>query len=122
MVHEDAPHGLGPDGQEVGLPLPLDPVLTHQPHVGLGDQLGGLKGVLGPLPPHEPPGDPAELVVDEGEAAHGGAIPGVQGLEDPGHFVATGGVFGHSLDLKILLAGLERDSKRHDNRLMNRGD
>ena len=50
MVHEDAAHHFGGDGQEVRAVLPIDPILVDQPQVGFVNERGRLQGVVAPLP------------------------------------------------------------------------
>src|SRR2546427_8047474 len=46
-VDEDAPHGLGGDGEEMGAPLPLPPVFAGKFEPGFMHQGGRLKGSPG---------------------------------------------------------------------------
>src|SRR5215475_451876 len=52
VVHQDAPHQLRSDPEEVRPVLPVDTLLFDQPQVGFVDQGRGLQRVAGTLPPH----------------------------------------------------------------------
>src|SRR6516164_3785344 len=81
-IHEDAAHGLGRGGEEVTASVEL--LVTDETQVRLVDQGGGVKGVAGRFGGQARGGEPAQLVVDEGQKI-GGSLA-----------VAPGGGFEHS--------------------------
>jgi len=73
VIHQDAAHDDGGGGEKVRAALPVRGVVAQQPQISFVYQGGGLKGVVGTLPPHEVPGEGAELVVDQGDQIGFGA-------------------------------------------------
>lgn len=67
VVDEDAAHGLGGDGEEVGTAGEACLGLVDELEVGLVDEGGGLEGVAGAFASEEGAREGAELVVDEWE-------------------------------------------------------
>ena len=65
-LHKNATHQLRRDGKEVRSILPSHPLIVDQSDIGLIDQRGGLKAVVGSLAPHVAMGKPAELGVHDG--------------------------------------------------------
>ena len=65
VVHEDAPHRLRRDGEEVRAVLPLHPVETRQLRVGLVRQRGRIQSVIAPFPAQRAMRQPPQLVVDD---------------------------------------------------------
>ena len=52
MLHQNAPHQLGRNREEMRAILPLHPLIIHQAHVGFIDQGRRLEAVAGPLTFH----------------------------------------------------------------------
>jgi hypothetical protein len=44
-IHQDMPHQLGGDAEEMGAVLPPHLPQINQPHIGFVDQRGGLQGM-----------------------------------------------------------------------------
>ncbi len=65
MIHQDAAHDIGSEGEEVRAVAPVDGALIHQPDKGLVNQSSSLNGVVGSLPPQVPRGHRAQLVVKQ---------------------------------------------------------
>jgi hypothetical protein len=72
VVHQDPPHRPRRNGVEVSAVAVLETGLVGRPEVDLVDQAGGAQGVIAALATERPPGDPAQLVVDQRvEPVHG---------------------------------------------------
>ena len=86
MVDQDAFHGLGCGGVEVGAVLPGEVAWAQEFEVGLVDEGSGGEGVVGALAQEVELRGAAELVVDEGEelVARGGVACGGSGEEEGG--------------------------------------
>jgi hypothetical protein len=67
VVHEDAPHHLRGDAEEVGAVLPLHAALVHQAQVGLVHERRRLERVLRGLAAHRPRRAPPQLGVHLGQ-------------------------------------------------------
>jgi hypothetical protein len=68
LVHQDASHGLGRGGEEMGAALPGGTaVRADEPEVSLVDECGGLKGLTGFLLRKVARGEFAEFLIDQGE-------------------------------------------------------
>jgi hypothetical protein len=65
VIHEDATHDAGRNGEEVRAVVPRDGLRVHEPEIGLVDERGGLEAVACPLAGPTAPRDVVELVVDE---------------------------------------------------------
>ena len=63
-VDEDAPHGLGGDGQEVGAVLPRDALDADETEIGFVDEAGGLDRVGRAFAAEARPREAAKLLVD----------------------------------------------------------
>src|SRR5579871_1023036 len=86
MVHQDAPHQLRRDSEEMCAILPLHARIVHQAHIGFIYQCGGLQAVAGVFPFQVAPRQPPQLFVNDGgelfERALISAAPGVQERAD----------------------------------------
>ena len=78
VVDEHLPHGPRRRREQVAPVRRLvEDRLAQQPDHGLVDHRGGREGVVGPLPPHQARGDPAQLVIDQREElTPGPLVPG----------------------------------------------
>jgi len=89
-VHQDAPHDLSRDGEEVRPVLPADARQVHQPDVGFMDQSRGLKGSA-IARPHVPPGQPLQLPVHmRDQIVQGRRLSPPPGLQQAGDLLACG--------------------------------
>jgi hypothetical protein len=66
QIHQDAPHQLGGDTEEVGAVLPVHFFHVHQPQVSLIDQSSGLQGLAGPFLGYVALRQPVQLPVYNG--------------------------------------------------------
>jgi hypothetical protein len=64
-VHQDAPHDLRRDGEEMRPILPVDPLPVHEAYIGLVNQRGGLQRDARLFPAQVLPGQLTKLSVDE---------------------------------------------------------
>ena len=69
VVHQDAPHHLRGDAEELRATLPGDAILACQPEVRLVHQCGGLQRVVWPFAAKVRRGSPPQFTVDEWEQA-----------------------------------------------------
>ena len=87
MIHEDLPHGLSGNGQEMGPALPIDARLTDEFQVGFVDQRGRLKSMVLSFPAQVPRGKDPQFGVDvRKQLLCGMAVPRfefLQELRDP---------------------------------------
>src|ERR1700677_4402810 len=65
MVDQNAPHQLSSNPIELSAALPMGRMLANQLEISFVNQSSGLKGMVRPLAPHIPAGQPFELVVDQ---------------------------------------------------------
>src|SRR5262249_32740181 len=65
VVHEDPPHRLRRDPEEVSPVLPVDAPLIDETEVGLVHEGGRLERVIGSLGPEVGGGEPPQLPVNE---------------------------------------------------------
>jgi hypothetical protein len=65
VIHEDAPHHLRRDAEELRAVLPLCAVLIDQPQVGFVNECGRLQRVIGALTPQVGLGPTMEVLVDQ---------------------------------------------------------
>src|SRR5277367_2981834 len=65
MVDQNAPHQLGSNPIELSAVLPMGRMLADQLEISFMNQSSGLKGMVHPLAPHIPAGQPFELVIDQ---------------------------------------------------------
>src|SRR3984957_8065073 len=76
MVDQNAPHQLSSSPIELSAALPMRRILTNQLEIGFMNQGSGLKGMVRPLTPHIPAGQPFERVVDQRNKLFlGGLVP-----------------------------------------------
>ena len=66
VVGQDAPHHLRGDAEEVGAVLPVDVALADQAQERFVDEVVSLERLAGALVVEVPPGQAAQLVVDQG--------------------------------------------------------
>ena len=66
MLHQNAPHQLGRNREEMGAILPLHALIIHQAHVGFIDQGRGLQAVAGALAFHVAARQAVEFVINDG--------------------------------------------------------
>ncbi len=66
-IHQNPPHQLRADGEEMGAVLPVHLLAAQQFQVGLVDQCRGLQGVAGALPEHVAPREAPQFLVDQGD-------------------------------------------------------
>ena len=66
MLHQNAPHQLGRNREEMRAILPLHAFIVHQPHICFIDQGGGLQAVAGALALHVAARQAVELVINDG--------------------------------------------------------
>ena len=66
MLHQNAPHQLGRNGEEMSAILPLHALVIHQAHIGFVDQGRGLQAVAGTLTIHVTARQAVELVINDG--------------------------------------------------------
>lgn len=79
VVDEDAAHGLGGDGEEVGAIFPVKRLPAHELQVGLVDEGSGLKSVTGPLSAEVTGGEALQLRIDDIEQGRTGVeVTGAQ--------------------------------------------
>jgi hypothetical protein len=89
VVDKDAAHGLGGDGEEVRLALPVDARLIDELHVGFVDEGGRLEGVVVAFLGEVMAGEGAEFIVDEGEEfVSGTTVSAAELFEDLGDIFA----------------------------------
>ena len=74
IFHQNAPHQLGRNGEEMGSILPLHALIIHEAHVGFVDQGGSLQAVAGALVFHVAARQAAKLVIDDGGQPVEGAL------------------------------------------------
>ena len=87
MVHQDAPHHLRGDGEELAPVLPGGRALAEQAEVGLVHEGRGLQRVARPLATQAVRRPPPQLLVDQRkEAVAGGDVPLAPGLQQLRHF------------------------------------
>ena len=67
VLHQDLPHQLRGDAEEVGSILPLDSRLVDELQIDLIDQGGGGQRVVGTLASQRAPGGSPEFTVDNGK-------------------------------------------------------
>src|SRR5262245_25577595 len=65
VIHEDASHDAGRDGEKMRAVVPRDRLAVYEAEIGLVDERGGLEAVARPLAGHAAPRDVSELLVDE---------------------------------------------------------
>jgi hypothetical protein len=65
MRNEDSAHHSGSDPDEMGAVLPIDAGPVHQAEIGLVDQGGGLKSVIGTLAPHKTGCEAMQVVMEK---------------------------------------------------------
>ena len=84
MLHQNAPHHLGRNREEMRAILPLHALVIHQAHVGFIDQRGGLQAVPRALALHVAARQTAQFVINDGsqlfERALVSAAPGAEQL------------------------------------------
>jgi len=84
-IDEDAAHGFGGGGKEVGAALPLAIVAAGEAEPSFVDEGGGLEGLAGGFGRHFAGGHLPEFGVDEGEQLLGGhGVAGFDVAEDAG--------------------------------------
>ena len=66
MFHQNAPHQLGRNREEMGAILPLHALIIHQAHVGFIHQGRRLQAVAGALASHVAARQAVELVINDG--------------------------------------------------------
>src|ERR1700722_3716291 len=66
VFHQNAPHHLGRDREEMGAILPFHALIIRQAQVGFIYQSRGLQTVTGALPPHVAARQPVELCINDG--------------------------------------------------------
>ena len=66
MINQDLAHGAGRDSEKVG-PISGGECSRAELEVGLMHQRGGVQGALAELVPQLQPGQPAQIVVDQGD-------------------------------------------------------
>ena len=81
-IHQDMPHQLSGDAEEMGaVPPPHSPQIDR-PHIGFVDQFGGLEGMACALAAHVPFSQPAQFRVDQrGQFFQGCLVPIAPGQE-----------------------------------------
>ena len=67
VVHDDVPHELRRQSDEVVSIFKMPGPLFRETQVGLMNQRRALDGVIGPLALQAPVRDPPKLIVDEGQ-------------------------------------------------------
>jgi hypothetical protein len=89
VVHQNAPHQLGRNGEEMGSILPLHSIVIHQAQVGFIHKGRGLEAMSGALLLHVAARQTVELVVNDGGQPVEGALvsvaPGAQERADIAH-------------------------------------
>jgi len=65
MVHQDPPHEVPRDSDEVRAVLPVHELAVNQAQVNLIDERGGLERMRRALPGHVMAGQTAQLVIDD---------------------------------------------------------
>ena len=65
VVHQDPPHRLRRNGEEMGAVLPAQPIQPEQLNVSLVHQAGRVQRVVPPLPAALSPGDALELLIED---------------------------------------------------------
>jgi hypothetical protein len=81
-IHQDAPHHLGGDGEEMGAVLPAYASHIHQAQKGFVDQGGGLQGITRVFPLHVAPGHAAQFSVDQrGQLVERGVVAAAPGSQ-----------------------------------------
>ena len=94
VVHQNAAHHLGRNGEEMGAILPLHALIIHQAPVGFIDQGRGLEAVAGALMFHVAARQTVELVVnDGGQPVEGALVSAAPGAQEPAD-IARGGIAG----------------------------
>ncbi len=73
VIHEDAPHHLRGDGEEVGASAPPN-LLIDQADVCLVNDGGALEGMTCAFAPHIVSCEPAQLAVDHGSESLEGSV------------------------------------------------
>jgi hypothetical protein len=86
VVHEDAAHHAGGDGEKMRAVVPLDRFPVDQTDIGLVDERRRLKAVSDALPRHAAPRDSVELLMDERNQSLESALVALTPLEEqPGN-------------------------------------
>ena len=85
-IHQDVPHDLGGEAEELRPVLPLHVGLVHELQVGLVYEGVRLQGVARTLPAEVRGRPPVEVGVDEThQAIPGGFVAAAPGLQEIGH-------------------------------------
>jgi len=86
-LHQDSPHHLRRDGEEVRAIPPFDSIDVDQPQVRLVHQRRRLQRMIRPLPAHVVPGETVELLIDQrDQSVEGGAVALAPRSEELGGF------------------------------------
>ena len=82
MVHEDATHDAGGDGQEMRAVVPLDRLAVDQANIRLVDERRRLEAMTHALSRHAASRDPVEFLMDERDQSLEGALVALSPFEE----------------------------------------